>query len=60
MNNLCMSAAGPCDQLCDVCKQAHEKYLHDHEQQVVTQAIRVLESMGYQIIPPSKLVNQGD
>jgi hypothetical protein len=49
----CLSSVGPCAQVCDLCIQAHENYLTTLEQQRVSQAIQILTSRGYQIIPPT-------
>lgn len=52
MNVWCLSGAGPCEQVCDVCAQAHDKYVRDLEQKRVSEAILILTARGYKIIPP--------
>lgn len=50
---LCQSGCGPCDKLCDTCRDAPAKYAERVRQEAIANAIRVLEGNGYKIEKPS-------
>lgn len=47
MKPSCLSAAGPCQELCDKCIEAHKNWVERETAIETTRAIRWLESRGY-------------
>jgi hypothetical protein len=47
---LCQSACGPCEKLCDTCRNAPAEYAARVLIEEIAKAIRLLESQGYTIM----------
>lgn len=46
---LCQSACGPCEKLCDTCRDAPAKYAERVLREETEKAIRLLKSQGYTV-----------
>jgi hypothetical protein len=48
----CLSACGPCKEICKVCRESHERYHREARERAIREAVRTLVNAGYKVVPP--------